>query len=99
MMHTYEFVPLDCDSIYFSPKEMMPLLPKNMFESWELLTLGTMQVVETEGNHITMVSENGAKTIARTIRRNVVPAVAHPLDNELSRDAEHSSNKPQILHS
>lgn len=99
MMHTYEFVPLDCDSIYFSPKEMMPLLPKNMFESWELLTLGTMQVVETEGNHITMVSENGAKTIARTIRRNVVPTAAHPLDNELSRDTEHSSNKSQILHS
>jgi len=99
MMHTYEFVPLDCDSIYFSPKEMMPLLPKNMFESWELLTLGTMQVVETEGNHITMVSENGAKTIARTIRRNVVPTAAHPLDNELSRDTEYSSNKPQILHS
>jgi len=68
MIFDYEFTPLTCDSIYFTPTESMPLLPNDMFEAWYKLTQGDMTVVPTPGNHITMVLSPGADTIAQALR-------------------------------
>ena len=68
MMFDYEFRPLECDSIYFTPTQSMPLLPADMHEAWHALTHGNLKVVSTPGNHINMVLSPGAEIIANTLR-------------------------------
>lgn len=68
MLQSYTFPPLACNGIYFTPTQSMPLLPKDMFTAWESILEGNLEVVEVEGNHISMVENPGAMTIAEVIK-------------------------------
>ena len=71
MMFDYEFRPLECNSIYFTPTQTMPMLPADMHEAWHALTDGNLKVVSTPGNHINMVLSPGAETIANTLHNEL----------------------------
>ena len=68
MLQSYTFPPLACNGIYFTPTQSMPLLPKDMFTAWESVLEGNLEVIEVEGNHISMVENPGAMTIAEIIK-------------------------------
>ncbi|MCY7295530.1 non-ribosomal peptide synthetase [Alteromonas sp. a30] len=68
MLQNYTFAPLDCEGIYFTPSQSMPLLPKDMYTAWESILEGQLEVVEVEGNHISMIENPGAITIADRIK-------------------------------
>ena len=69
MMFDYRYPTLDCDGVYFTPTETMPLLKKDMYIAWQKLLQGKVEVVEVEGNHISMIDQPGAKTIAESIKQ------------------------------
>jgi len=69
MMFDYRYPTLDCDGVYFTPTETMPLLKKDMYIAWQKLLQGKIEVVEVEGNHISMIDQPGAKTIAESIKQ------------------------------
>jgi len=69
MMFDYRYPTLDCDGIYFTPTVTMPLLQKDMFVAWQKLLQGKVEVVEVEGNHISMIDKPGAKTIAESVKQ------------------------------
>lgn len=69
MMFDYRYPTLDCDGVYFTPTETMPLLQKDMYTAWQKLLQGKVEVVEVEGNHISMIDKPGATTIAESMKQ------------------------------
>jgi len=71
MLHDYDFTPFNGDAIYFYPALTMPLMPEAMYTAWRPLIKAQMQVVEVEGNHISMNDKSGAAIIAQAIKRKI----------------------------
>lgn len=69
ILFEYRYPTLDCSGIYFTPKITMPLMQKEMYVAWQSLLQGKLEIIEVEGNHMTMMEKPGALTIADSVRQ------------------------------